>query len=340
MYFLAREGFVMHPMLDLMSYDNRDSADFAIYLPGSAPWHKTECNTTAMSHKLIVLDEFDGHSLFTPYVQHDPRRWKFLLFKRSFVVRKKGIFRYYPHLNKPDIFPMTYSVSDAYLKGRHQADDRSRLITCTLRGSRQQPARLRVQEWISEYVHMRQLHSDVSVGEHSKASRGTVSHGYFELMHDSMIVVTANPSDWEGDFRLWESMASGALVMVDHLYVPHPYPLEHMKHIVYYSNTNKSDLWSQLDYFRENEAERQKIATEGYLHILKYHRTANMADYVMKTAHVKQMKAQKKLEGIEDDEADQLYRYSGQAILNDLRARLKSQGKQNEAKQMSFQYFT
>ena len=36
------------------------------------------------------------------------------------------------------------------------------------------------------------------------------------------------------DFRLMEAIASGALILVDRMYVPRPYPLIEGVHIVYY----------------------------------------------------------------------------------------------------------
>jgi len=36
-------------------------------------------------------------------------------------------------------------------------------------------------------------------------------------MREARIVVTCNPSHWEGDFRLFEAMLSGALVFVDEM---------------------------------------------------------------------------------------------------------------------------
>merc|ERR1711957_944835 len=38
---------------------------------------------------------------------------------------------------------------------------------------------------------------------------------YFDALGRAKIVVTCNPAEWEGDFRLWESLLSGALVFVD-----------------------------------------------------------------------------------------------------------------------------
>jgi hypothetical protein len=111
---------------------------------------------------------------------------------------------------------------------------------------------------------------------------------YFQQMFNSRIIVTVNPADWEGDFRLWESLCTGALVFVDPLYVPHPFPLVGGEHIVYFDNNNKTDLWTKLDYYRANPLEARRVAVNGYLYAMKYHRTVSMIDYILRSAHLKQ----------------------------------------------------
>jgi len=112
-------------------------------------------------------------------------------------------------------------------------------------------------------------------------------------MFNSRIIVTVNPANWEGDFRLWESMGTGALVFVDPIFVPHSYPLVDGVHVVYFSNENKTDLFSKLDYYRSHPEEGSKIAQNGYLHAMKHHRTVNLIDYVMRSAHLKRSKLEK-----------------------------------------------
>ena len=68
-YFLAREGFLLHPNVELINEANINNADYIIYLPGSAPWEKTECTNASYGSKLIVLDEYDGHSLISPSIK-------------------------------------------------------------------------------------------------------------------------------------------------------------------------------------------------------------------------------------------------------------------------------
>jgi spore maturation protein CgeB len=109
-------------------------------------------------------------------------------------------------------------------------------------------------------------------------------------MYNSRIIVTGNPSDWEGDFRLWESMASGALVFMDTMQTPAPFPLRHGETIVFYSTYNESDFLAKLHYYLTHEEEARKIARNGYLHALRHHRTVNFIDYILKTIHVRELR--------------------------------------------------
>jgi Glycosyl transferases group 1 len=296
-YYLMKEGLLLHPNVDLVEEKDMYTADYVIYLPGSAPWHKTECTNTSLADKMIVMDEFDGHTLFSPrptkallLKAYGPTMmWYFMYFKRSFVTRRDGKFIKYPHFSVPDVYPMTYALAEAYLQ--HQFNfDREIEILCTLRGSASMSTRQRVQEWVAEYGVDRKVKNVISA-QIDKKSRTVLSRDYFIQMYNASIIVTVNPANWEGDFRLWESFATGALVMVDPLFVPHSYPLIDGVHVVYYSNQNKSDLFYKLDYYRENPEEARAIAIEGYLHTMKYHRTVNLVDYVLRSAHLKKAAA-------------------------------------------------
>ena len=292
-YFLVREGLLLHPNVQLLDYNQINDADYIIYLPGSAPWHLTECSNQSFSSRLIVLDEFDGANEFRPRetaaeMVRDYGKdmiWYFMYFKRSFVARSDGKFLNHPHLDKHHFYPMTYAIAEAYTQHIFTFQ-RQIEIVCTLRGSKQMSTRQRVQDWISEYVKVRDIKNAIT-GEINRATRVSVSKKYFEQMFNAQIIVTVNPANWEGDFRLWESMATGALVMVDPIFVPHNYPLLDGVHIVYFSNKNKTELWEKLDYYRKNKELARKIAINGYLYCMKYHRTVNLIDYVLRSAHVK-----------------------------------------------------
>lgn len=127
----------------------------------------------------------------------------------------------------------------------------------------------------------------------SSATRKEISLTYFQQMFNARIIVTVNPADWEGDFRLWESLCTGALIFVDPLYVPYAYPLVGGEHIVYFDNNNRTDLFTKLDYYRANPAEARRIAINGYLFAMKYHRTVNMMDYILRSADLQRAAAHK-----------------------------------------------
>lgn len=292
-YFLVREGLLLHPNVILVDEEHVDEADYVFYLPGSSPWHRTECTNSSLADKLIVMDEFDGHNLFYPYkskeevveVYGKEMVWYYMYFKRSFVARRDGKFMGHPHLNRPDVYPMTYAIAEAYIQTKFNFV-REIEVLCTLRGNARMTTRQRVQTWIAEYTDSRHLKNAVT-SQVNGATRTTVSKSYFAQMYNAQIIVTVNPANWEGDFRLWESFATGALIFVDPIFVPHGYPLEDGIHAVFYNNNNRTELFEKLDYYRRNSEVARKIAINGYLHAMKYHRTVNMIDYVLRSAHLK-----------------------------------------------------
>jgi hypothetical protein len=158
-YYIAREGLMLHPNVELLKEDQIDKADFMLYLPGSTPWAVTECSNPLYKSRLIVLDEFDGHNLISPTITPEEyvaryggrnKQWYFMYFKRSFVKRIDGQFRRYPHFEQPDVYPMTYAIAEAYIP-THFNQKRDIEILCTLRGTAEMTTRTRAQTWVAEY---------------------------------------------------------------------------------------------------------------------------------------------------------------------------------------------
>eukprot|EP01035_Chromulina_nebulosa_P029351 gene29351-38887_t len=181
-YFLVREGLLLHPNIHLVS--SPDDADFVVYLP------------------TVVLDEGDYPQLFSP---EDGAGDFLLYFKRSFVRRSNGIFHgYMNYLTNVRVLPMTYTIMEAYVRNSFmQASERDQEILCTLRGSSHDPVRLRVRQWVKEYSKARGI-SRFAAQEKNSASRTVISNAYFLEMYRSQII----------------AMASGALILVDHMFVP------------------------------------------------------------------------------------------------------------------------
>lgn len=283
-FYLVKEGLLLHPLINLVSHPK--AADVVVYLPESAAWQKSECNKPELYSKLVVLDEGDGPQLFDSAAGNQQK----LMFKRSYVRRQNGIFQsYMGYVKRTDVLPMSYTIADAYVSNEFTRQaNRDIELLCTLRASKHDPARSRVSQWVAEYAQARGI-KGVMDKPVNHESRTVISKGYFGSMHRAQIIVTANPSGWEGDFRLCESMASGALVFVDQMYVPRPYPLQHDKHFVVYDNNNKTDLFEKLDAYRRDKSLARRVALNGYIHAMRYHRAANLIDYVFRTLHMKEL---------------------------------------------------
>ena len=333
-YFLMREGLLLHPNVLMLEQHDMHLADYVIYLPASAPWHKTECTNVSLASKMIVMDEHDGPTLFHPrktlqevIKDYGSKQWYFMYYKRSFVRREDGKFLGFPHFDKSDVYPMVYPIAEAYLPIVFN-EQRDTEVLCTLRGSfHGMTTRARVQKWVAEYGKIHNITNMVSK-ELNMANRPSISRVYFNRMASSKIIVTVNPAAWEGDFRLWEALSSGALIFVDHLYVPHPYPLIDGKHIIYYSNNNKTELYNKLDYYRKHPNIARRIAVNGYLHALKYHRTVNLADYILRSASVKRRNDSYKGDGgskpgsetgNENENNENGYKYTAQYLLEEVK---------------------
>ena len=84
------------------------------------------------------------------------------------------------------------------------------------------------------------------IGKAGRVGRTTIQKPYYERMFNSKIVVTCNPKDWEGDYRTWEALSSGALVMVDKMLTPIVNPLIDKEHIIFYDKNNLDDLKQKI----------------------------------------------------------------------------------------------
>ena len=98
---------------------------------------------------------------------------------------------------------------------------------------------------------------------------GSMQHTYATLLRRSKIVVTACPSNYEGDYRLFEAMSSGALVLHNRMVLP-PHGLIDGEHWVLYDNS--VDLQEKLLYFYKNQDQAREIAMNGYKYCLNNHR--------------------------------------------------------------------
>ena len=191
-------------------------------------------------------------------------------FKRSFVSRNRHSV-YSGNCTSDDIrggvLPFAYSGLEALVnKDIHK--ERNTLITSVLRTEgHHNKVRARVVDWTESFIEQHGLEDKSNIGDvGSGYSSSDFDSTYLAHLADSKIIVTCNPFSWEGDFRLWEALLSGALVMVDKMTIPDwmPHPFVHKKHLVYYDTRNQTEFNSLLEYYVKHEDEARRIGEAGY----------------------------------------------------------------------------
>ena len=273
---LIENGFSRHPAVIPVATD--EEADFVFYLPVCTPTPPPVANGP---NKLVVLDEGDGAGFYPRVGEHD-----YLIYlKRSFVTKSDGVYTGTGRRYNRHYYPMAYSVADSYFHAELMGKvPRTIDVLCSNRPTSKQPTRSRVVSWIHTYL---EAHPDVRgiAGDVNSGGRREINDGYFGAMRKSKIVVTCNPSHWEGDFRTFEALASGALIFVDEMYVPHPRPFVDGEHVVVYDNSDEAAFAEKLAYYLAHPDEAAKIAAAGLKHALKYHRAVSRMDWVLRSAH-------------------------------------------------------
>jgi hypothetical protein len=125
----------------------------------------------------------------------------------------------------------------------------------------------------SKITQKKRMENDVNLAYTDKKGYGenNVQMEYINKLLSCKIVVITQRDEYEDNFRLMESLASGALVVSDRM-TALPSGLIDKVNIVFYDSP--SDLKKLIRYYLqpENEKERMKIAAEGYKLAMGRHR--------------------------------------------------------------------
>ena len=92
------------------------------------------------------------------------------------------------------------------------------------------------------------------------------------LASSKIVVVTQSDEYEDHDTRLFEALASGAMVLCDTMMAP-PLGLVHKTNIVFFHSTSKLDQYLQYYLDPRNELQRQEIARHGLEYALGRHRS-------------------------------------------------------------------
>jgi hypothetical protein len=101
---------------------------------------------------------------------------------------------------------------------------------------------------------------------------------YVNTLLTSQIVVIASHDEWEGDWRLWEIMASGAMVLAEAMVSPPP-GLENGTNVITFDSISSLDRL--LLHYLRNDDERRRIAQRGQQLALGQHRSWHDLERVM-----------------------------------------------------------
>jgi hypothetical protein len=206
-------------------------------------------------------------------------------FRRSFVSRDQdSIYTGNCTDGRSDIYPLAYSGIST-LVNKDLTKERKVLITNVLRSEgSHNTVRSRILDWTKIFVEKRNLQNVSVLSNVGWGSSGSDWDMDFQThLENSKIIVTCNPWSWEGDFRLWEALLSGAMVMVDRMAIPNfmPHPFVHKKHLVYYDPRNQTEFEELLEYYVMNTEEAKKIGEAGYQFVLNHHMPKDRVEYIL-----------------------------------------------------------
>lgn len=235
--------------------------DIRIYLTGEKP-HIFPLTEVKNKKKIVIIDYTDSSKL--EYIPSDIIQEVGWYFKRSVVNRKNGkslgmmVYPYFPLSG--EITPIHFAVRDDYLKfDKYCSEVEKKYDICCMFFDESGGIRGKVVELIKNRPE--KVFCGVIYDKDFSKRYEIVNKEYYKIMRESKIIVTANPKDWEGDFRLWEALLTGSMVICDRMFC-NP-GLVDKTHIIWYDNLTHLDML--LSYYLRKPEEIEEIGMNGKL---------------------------------------------------------------------------
>jgi hypothetical protein len=276
---------------NIILVDTFDEADYIFFMMDirncmNMPWYNVnEMNQTVLQQiinhknyeKEIIIDYNDWTDTRNVPDEIFPLVKKY--FKRSVV--NKNSMSLIPYSR--EVIPLSYAIRNDYIEfdSLHQTNSEYIYDVCCLFNICGDTSTIR---GILPHI-VNNYHGSKYVGLAENSNYNdryhSINENYYNKLKTSKIIVTGNPPNWEGDFRLWEALLVGNLVLCDKMVLPHilKYPLIHKKHIVFYDHP--SEVIELINYYIEHEDERNQIGKEGRDYVLKYHTFDNRLDEIL-----------------------------------------------------------
>lgn len=272
-YRLIRQGLVNNSRVELV--DNENESDF-VFLFYTALGHGPQSRHEFPPDKTVFIDYRDQPGVVFPgnCLAYFKRSWVEMVKERNYTTK-------IPIHRPANFHPLMMAIMDEFIIGGNVIRDL--VLSCTIRPHAGHPNRPRVLDFIKKI----NIQGKKQIGELNRGSMSRFNapdmREYFRLLRRSRIVVTCNPSQWEGDFRTWEAFANGALVFVDKMYTPMAHPLVDGEHCIIYeaSDSGLQELREKLLYYLEKTAHADAIAKAGFDFAMRYHRASSRIDEIL-----------------------------------------------------------
>lgn len=283
-YTLISQGLVNNPRVKIV--DTPEESDFIFHFyytrhrdPGEEEIARKFYSRKYDPHKTVIIDYHDSPNWYFDmqgYFAYFKRSWTQSVRKGDYTIRKRIA-------HPSNMYPLTMAIMDEFIIDENLKRDVE--LSCTVRekARRGHIDRIRVLRLLERM----NIQGNVQIGQLNRGNMLRFNdidmRDYFRLLKRSKIVVTCNPSKWEGDHRTWEAFANGALVFVDRTLTPLAHPLVDGEHCIFYDLSNKGleILRERILYYLDRTDKAERIARAGHEFTMKYHRTSNRIDEIL-----------------------------------------------------------
>lgn len=261
--------------VELVNHPDEADYIFLTYVPhhNGIKWDTTDIEQYD-STKIVIIDWVDEPDklLYTKYHRY---------FKRSLVSgNMDGNICQTKHPTFTNILPMAYCAMKEFFREevkkeidigcylRPTCPNRNFTLNSTLTA-------INISQPCSYYL------GAPSGGSRSMLGELHFDTDYLDMLAKTKLIVTCNPTSWEGDSRLWEALAAGSCVFVDKMFVNYPDKLIDGEHIVEYDVDGTEGLVNKIQYFSKSLAKAQEIAERGKNYVMLCHMPKNRMKYVL-----------------------------------------------------------
>jgi len=272
---LINQGLVNNPRVELVESEAESDFVFQFYYCVKHRHHHVGQNFSPK--KLVLIDYHDNPNWFFPVkcLAYFKRSWVSIVDHGTYTTKK-------PTPKPHNFYPITMAIIDEFIV--KEKIERDIVLSCTLREGKQKHFN-RIK--LLNFMRGMDIPGKKQIGEYNGGRMGRwLGHemmDYFRMLKRSRIVVTCNPSKWEGDHRTWEAFANGALVFVDKIYTPLTHPLVDGEHCIFFdlSDHGLEILRKRILYYLDRTDKAERIARAGHEFTMKYHRASNRIDEIL-----------------------------------------------------------